>query len=156
MFGETGSALRDLENQHEFEVDLAAEERESVERELGHAVGHLERVRVALASVGQEELFWRFKDSADPDEIPDDIQDTTEVFVMAQAHLGAWLVVPVSAERSLDGIDSASNAGAWRGFRALATYARRRSEGFTSNFWAWCEAGEPFAWPDSANYGQGS
>lgn len=146
------AVLRDLADQHAFETELAAEDRATVERELGHALGHLDRIRVALATVGHEELYWRLKDAAAPDVIPDDVQDTTEAFVMAQAHLSAWLVVPDSAERSLDGIDSAPNAGAWgrtawRGFRALATYARRRSEGFNGNFWVWCEAGEPFAWP---------
>jgi len=146
------SVLREAAEQHDLELALVAEERDGIERELNHALGHLERVRLALASTGQEELYWRVKDVADVAEIPDDVQDVTEAFVMAQEHLGQWLAVPDSAERSLAGIDSAPNAGAWgrtawRGLRALAAYSRRRAEGFEGNFWAWCEAGEPLAWP---------
>jgi len=144
--------LEAIEERWELEVMREQEERAGVEHELAQANGHLARLRTLLATRGLEDVFWTARDISETDETPDDVQDVSEAVLMAQEHLADWLVIPDDAVRELDGIDSAPNAyawgnTAWRGLRALAAYAEARATGFPGDFWAWCERGEPLAWP---------
>ncbi|TFH72738.1 hypothetical protein [Cellulomonas sp. HD19AZ1] len=141
-----------IEEHWELEVMREQEERASVERELAQANGHLTRLRNLLAVHDMEDVYWTARDADESDGIPDDVQDVSEAVLMAQEYLADWVVVPEGAARALDGIDSAPNAyawgnTAWRGLRALAAYARARAAGGPGDFWAWCQRGEPLAWP---------
>ncbi|MEU1756774.1 hypothetical protein ABZ436_29530 [Micromonospora matsumotoense] len=143
------------EEQWQFELDLAYEERGEVEQELARANGHLERIRRELQQRDLIDLFFGtaqdLSDGADP---PETTQSVSDAVAAAQLYLGEHLSVPSTAPRELEGIDSAPNAyawgnTAWRGLRALAAYARAKSGGFSGNFWTWCERGDPRAWPAS-------
>jgi len=136
----------------EFELELERDERGQIEKDLARATGHLRRLEVALKENNLEELFWGTHDPALEQDEPDEVQDVTEAVLTAQEILSEWITIPDSALQELDGVDSAPNAYAWgnttwRGLRALAAYARAKSAGAQGDFWAWCERGEPLAWP---------
>jgi hypothetical protein len=138
----------------EWELELSREDQETLTGALAQANGHLERLRQLLADKQMHELFWAARDERqEPDELPDEVQDTTGAVLMAQEHLNQWLSVPDSAARELDGIDSAPTAftwanTTWRGLRALAAYVQAKQIGWTGSFWEWCAtSGDPFAWP---------
>ena len=152
--GRSAQLVSDI-NELGFELELEREERGQVERTLAKANGHLRRLEKELDERGLAELFWETHDTPaeqdEPDE-PDEVQDVTDAVLTAQLTLTDWVVLPDSAPRELDGIDSGPNAYAWgnttwRGLRALAAYARAKAAGATGDFWAWCERGEPHAWP---------
>jgi len=141
-----------IEEEWEFKVELELEERGEVERALAKANGHLLRLTRALRERAMDDLIWETHDRASDGDLPDAVQDVSEAVTAAQEHLGEWVVVPDSAPRELDGIDSASNAYAWgnttwSGLRALSAYAQAKKDGFPGDFWVWCERGEPLAWP---------
>ena len=97
-------------------------------------------------------LIWETHDPSSDNDLPDEVQDVSEAVTAAQEHLGEWVVVPDTAPRELDGIDSAPNAYAWgittwRGLQALSAYAQASRAGFAGDFWVWCERGEALAWP---------
>lgn len=140
------------EQEWAFNLELELEERGEVERELAKANGHLLRLTRALREQGMDALVWQTHDRASEDDLPDTVQDVSEAVAAAQEYLGAWVMVPPSAPRELDGIDSAANAYSWgnttwRGLLALSAYAQAKANGSSGDFWAWCERGEPLAWP---------
>ncbi|MFD2024078.1 hypothetical protein [Promicromonospora aerolata] len=148
------SSLKTERDNLEWELELALDDQETLTRELAQANGHLERLRQVLADKHLDELFWASRDERpEPDELPDEVPDTTGAVLLAQEHLGQWLSVPDTAAQELDGIDSAPTAftwanNTWRGLRALAAYAQAKQEGWTGSFWEWCAgSGNPFVWP---------
>lgn len=78
----------------------------------------------------------------------------SEAVGRARAELSTYLRVQECASRDLSRIDGAPNAKAWasttwRGFTALADYARDvREHGFTGGFWHWCM--QQGSWPASS------
>lgn len=148
-----GSPADELAEDQVFrlQVDL-----DGLNQELSVVRGHLERLRTALAERNLDELFWTAHDPAgeDADDLPDEVQDTSDAILTAQQHLCDWLVVPDTAARELDGIDAAANSYSWgnttwRGLRALALFAQERAEGFQGDFRAWCQSGHPLGWSAS-------
>lgn len=133
-----------------WQYELAVEEREGIESELARAQGHLDRLVRALRGTDMEGVFWQ---SADPvDDVPDEVEDTTQAVLFAQEYLSETLLVPEGVDQELGRIDSAAESRAWgnstwRGLRALSAYATARAEGFEGGFWAWCEKGDARAWP---------
>ncbi|MBK8867110.1 MAG: hypothetical protein IPN45_03270 [Actinomycetales bacterium] len=118
--------------------DQIAETNEA-ERELNQKLGHLERIRSALEDKGLHHLFWGTMHEPGED-IPDEVQDTSEAVMAAQMYLTDRVVVHDDAARELDGIDTCPQAyswgnKSWRGFRALAAYAESRASGFRGSFW---------------------
>lgn len=144
--------LEDAREQWEFDYDLALEERSEVEKELAKAHGHLARLKDELIARDLSELLWGTIHE-DMDSVPDEVQDTSEAVLAAQTYLGDRLVVPTSAPRELEDIDTAPEAyswgnTAWRGLRALAAYAEDRAKGWDKGgFWEWCASGPVLGWP---------
>lgn len=138
--------------QLEAALDVEIAERSELERELAVTNGHLGRLRDKLIEAGMGDLFWGVQHEAVA-EIPDDVQDTSEAIFAAQAYLTDWVVLPDSAVREVDNLDTAPAAYAWgnatwRGLRSLAAYAEQRANGFDGGgFRDWCMLGAPFAWP---------
>ncbi|AXH96005.1 hypothetical protein [Ornithinimicrobium avium] len=128
----------------------------AAERELNQKIGHLDRIRSALEGQALHDLFWGTLHETG-DEIPDEVQDTSEAVMAAQMYLTDRVVVHDDAARDLDGIDTCPQAyawgnKAWRGFRAFAAYAESRASGFRGGFWEWCREGGPFAWPANSKH----
>ena len=126
------------------------------ERELNQKLGHLDRIRSSLEEQGLHHLFWGTLHETGED-VPDEVQDTSEAVMAAQMYLTDRVVVHDDAARELDGIDTCPQAyswgnKAWRGFRALAAYAEARAAGFRGSFWEWCREGGPFAWPANSKH----
>ncbi|MFP7834893.1 hypothetical protein [Marisediminicola sp. LYQ134] len=146
------SALVEARERWEFDSEVARDEQSSVERELSSANGHLSRLKKVLIDSGQADLLWgtQHEDSAS---IPDAVQYTSEAAMAAQAYLSEWLVLPDSAIRELEDIDSSPEAynwgnKTWRGLRALAAYAEDRAAGWDKGgFWEWCASGPLLGWP---------
>jgi hypothetical protein len=138
--------------QWEFAVDLEITERSEVEKELARANGHLTRLKDELLTLGLGKLIWSTRHEVTAS-IPDEAQDTSEAVLAAQTYLSDWLVLPDSAVRELEDIDTAPSAFAWgnttwRGLRALAAYAKDRANGWNKGgFWEWCAEGSPLSWP---------
>ncbi|MEI5005733.1 hypothetical protein RB202_11305 [Micrococcus yunnanensis] len=136
----------------DFEREVALDEQSSVERELASANGHLSRLKEALIERGLASLLWGAQHE-DVASVPDLVQDTSEAVLAAQMYLADWLVLPDSAVRHLEDIDTAPEAynwgnKAWRGFRALAAYAQDRASGWDKGgFWEWCASGPVLGWP---------
>ncbi|MEE4465701.1 hypothetical protein V2S84_26830, partial [Azotobacter chroococcum] len=116
------------------------------------ANGHLSRLKEALIERGLASLLWGAQHE-DVASVPDLVQDTSEAVLAAQMYLADWLVLPDSAVRHLEDIDTAPEAynwgnKAWRGFRALAAYAQDRASGWDKGgFWEWCASGPVLGWP---------
>ncbi|WEG08627.1 hypothetical protein PU630_15485 [Microbacterium horticulturae] len=142
----------DAHEQWEFELDVARDEQSSLEKELASANGHLARLKDALIGRGLADLLWgtQHEEAAS---IPDSVQDSSEAVLAAQMYLSEWLVLPDSAIRELDDIDTAPEAynwgnKTWRGLRALAAYAQDRAAGWDKGgFWEWCASGPALGWP---------
>ena len=137
----------------ERERDTEVAERSEIEKELARATGHLSRLKDELLLQGLGDLLWgtQYEITAG---VPDEVQDTSEAVLAAQTYLSDWLTLPDSAVvREIVDIDTATNAFAWgnttwRGLRALAAYAKDRSDGWSSGgFWEWCIEGRPLVWP---------
>jgi len=148
---DAANRVADVEERWAFELELEQEGRQEVERELAAARGHLDRLSRALDERGLSELIWASHD-AQPDDIPDEVRDTSEAVLAARTYLAEWLTIPEGVEHELDTLDSTPNSFAWgnttfRGLRALAAYSQACAAGFTGSFWQWCERGEPLAWP---------
>lgn len=136
--------------------DEQVAETNEAERELNQKLGHLDRIRSSLEEQGLHHLFWGTLHETGED-VPDEVQDTSEAVMAAQMYLTDRVVVPDDAPRDLDGIDTCPQAyswgnKAWRGFRALAAYAEARTSGFQGGFWGWCREGGPFAWPANSKH----
>lgn len=146
------SELQEARDQWEFELEVALDERSELEKELSRASGHLARLKDELIAQGLSHLIWGTQ-HADDTSIPDEVQDTSDAVLAAQLYLTDWLVVPDSALRELDDIDTAPTAFAWgnntwRGLRALAAYAQDRANGWDKGgFWDWCKSGPLLGWP---------
>ncbi len=138
----------------EHERAVALDEQSAVEKELAGANGHLSRLKDALVEQGLRDLIWGTKHE-DGASIPDEVQDTSEAVMAAQAYLSDWLVLPDSAVRELEDIDAAPESynwgnKTWRGLRALAAYAKDRAEGWDAGgYWEWCASGPLLGWPAS-------
>ena len=140
----------------EAAFDEQVAETNEAERELNQKLGHLDRIRSSLEEQGLHHLFWGTLHETGED-VPDEVQDTSEAVMAAQMYLTDRVVVHDDAPRDLDGIDTCPQAyswgnKAWRGFRALAAYAEARASGFRGSFWQWCREGGPFAWPANSKH----
>lgn len=147
--------LADLESereQWEFDLELAVEQQGETEKQLSRANGHLARLKEALIAQGLADLVWSTKYETEAS-VPDEVTDTSEAVLAAQAYLSDWLAVPEAAVRDLEDIDTAPTAyvwgnSCWRGLRALAAYAQDCSRGWDGGgFWEWCAQGNLLAWP---------
>ncbi|MGC5629535.1 hypothetical protein ACPYO6_14980 [Georgenia sp. Z1344] len=144
--------LLDAREHWEFELEMARDEQSALERELVSTNGHLARLKKALIDSGQSQLLWGTQHE-EAGSVPDEVQDTSEAAMAAQAYLSEWLVLPDSAIRELDDIDTAPEAynwgnKTWRGLRALAAYAEDRAGGWDrGGFWDWCASGPLLGWP---------
>lgn len=121
------------------------------QRELGQKVAHLDRIKSALEAEGLHHVFYGTQHE-EQSAVPDVVQNTSEAILAAQMYLTDWLEIHDEAGRELDGIDTGPNAfawgnTAWRGFRALASFAQARSDGFQFGFFDWCKSGPPQGWP---------
>ncbi|AYF76294.1 hypothetical protein D7D52_23465 [Nocardia yunnanensis] len=93
--------------------------------------------------------------AGDPlDAIPTTAANSSDAVAKARQYLSDRLVIPDSAPKDLDKLDSAVNSSswgqhAWRAFRALHAYARAlEADPTTRGFWQWCEhSHDPLAWP---------
>lgn len=136
----------------EFELELARDEQGALEKELASANGHLARLKAELIDRGLADLLWGTQHE-DVASIPDAVQYASEAVLAAQMYLSDWLVLPDSAIRELDDIDTAPEAfnwgnKTWRGLRALAAYAQDRAAGWDKGgFWEWCASGPVLGWP---------
>jgi hypothetical protein len=139
----------------EFDLLQAQEDLDTVTRELAVAQGHLQRLDTTLRERGLGDLFWTTQSQPeDADELPDQVQATSDAVFTAQQHLAEWVNIPDEAVRALDGIDSGPNSYSWgnktwQGLRALALFAEARASGFQGDFWLWCQSGHPLGWPAS-------
>lgn len=144
--------LAEAQEAWEFDSEVARDEQSSLEKELASANGHLARLKAELTNRGLTDLLWgtQHEDAAS---IPDSVQYASEAVLAAQMYLTDWLVVPDSAIRELDDIDTAPEAfnwgnKTWRGLRALAAYAEDRAAGWNKGgFWEWCASGPVLGWP---------
>ncbi|WP_337321786.1 hypothetical protein [Microbacterium istanbulense] len=144
--------LADARERWEQDLDVARNEQSSLEKELASANGHLARLKDELIGRGLAALLWgtQHEETAS---IPDSVQDSSEAVLAAQMYLADWLVLPDSAIRELDDIDTAPEAfnwgnKTWRGLRALAAYAQDRAAGWEKGgFWEWCASGPVLGWP---------
>ncbi|WP_309055737.1 hypothetical protein [Streptomyces sp.] len=146
--------LAEFRYQWEFDLELEKDDHATTQFELGRVSGHLERIVQKLRESNLEHLIWDAQ-VAPEDGLPDQVQGVTEAIVAAKEHLGEWLTIADSASRELHGIDTAPEAVSWgnnayRGFRALAEYARScKEDGFAGGFWVWCQRGGAMSvsWP---------
>ncbi|WAL67688.1 hypothetical protein ORV05_07875 [Amycolatopsis cynarae] len=160
------SELSRIEEDWAERLELEYAERNQVEQDLAHALGHTDRLQREverleaklswlqrqLTDQGNGGLFWSAPDAQSRPELPEKVADVSEAVLAAQAYLSEDIEIPESAARELDEIDTAPKASAWgnttwRGLRALAAYAKARRTGFNGDFWIWCQSGEPLAWP---------
>jgi hypothetical protein len=137
--------------EYEADIESAQSEHDALQREYNQALGHLDRLKRALEEGSLAGLFWETRHDAGND-VPDEVQDTDDAILTAQAYLSEWLVIHSEAGQELDGINTGPQSfawgnTAWRGFRALAAYAEARSTGFQGNFYDWCKSGPPLGWP---------
>lgn len=165
VFGEVAASLADVpdgmiraedfadaRDQWEFDLELIRDEQSELEKELARANGHLARLKEALIEQGMTDLLWGTQHE-DTTSIPDEVQDTSDAATAAQAYLANWLALPDSAIRELEDIDTAPESYSWgnktwRGFRALAAYAKDRANGWDrGGFWEWCASGPLLGWP---------
>lgn len=136
----------------EFEHDLALAEYSDLQKELAKATGHLARLKEELISRRLGDILWGTQHEVAAS-IPDEVQDTSDAVLAAQAYLSERLALPETAARELHDIDTAPNAYAWgnttwRGLRALAAYAEDRANGWRKGgFWEWCAEGPLLGWP---------
>lgn len=146
--------IEDERAEWDLALEIAREEQGDLERELARATGHLSRIKDELLQRGLGEIIWGTQQEADTS-APDEVQDTSEAVTAAQLYLSEWLTVPDSAGQELEAIDTTTNAyswgnTAWRGFRALAAYAKDCATDWTGGgFWEWCKSGPPLGWPAS-------
>lgn len=144
--------LAEAKKYWDFELELARGEQSQLEKELATANGHLSRLKDELIERGLADLLWGTQHEVGTS-IPDEVQDTSEAVLAAQAYLSQWLAIPDSAVRELADIDTAPTAFAWgnntwRGLRALAAYAEDRAGGWDKGgFWEWCASGPVLGWP---------
>lgn len=125
--------------------------------ELAQKVGHLERLRLALAEANLHALFYgSIHESGES--IPDAVEDTSEALLAAQTYLQEWVTVHEDAGRELEGIDTCPQSRSWgmktwRGLRALAAYVQTvHAVGVNGTFWDWCNSGDPRGWPASSKH----
>lgn len=135
----------------ELGIEAAQSEQDALQREYNQALGHLDRLKRALEEQNLAGLFWETQHDAG-DDVPDEVQDTDDAILTAEAYLSDWLAIHPEAAQELDGINTGPQSfawgnTAWRGFRALAAYAEARSHGFQGGFYDWCRSGPPLGWP---------
>lgn len=148
--------IRDLQGQLDIaseEARAAVDEQDLASRELSLKIGHLDRLRLALENKGIFDLFWETQH--DPGSgIPDEAEDVDSAIILAMDFLSDWVVIHEDAPQELDGINTSPKSGAWgnatwRGFRALAAFAKARSEDFAGDFFDWCKSDPPLGWSPS-------
>ena len=144
--------LESSREQHELEMMFAQDEQSEVEKELSRANGHLARLKTELLAKQLGDLVWSTQHEGDAS-MPDIVQDTSEAVLASRAYLADWLVLPESAARELEAIDTTSESfnwgnKTWRGLRALAAYVQDRANGWNGGgFWEWCATGPLLGWP---------
>ncbi|MBF4163203.1 hypothetical protein ISG29_16030 [Nocardioides sp. CBS4Y-1] len=146
-----GGISEDEAEERRLELELAREEHDNLQRELGAAVGHLGRLKRALSAENKLGLFWETLSDLGND-IPDQVDDVEDAILSAETYLSDQLAIHADAPRELTGILTAPQAVSWgnttwRGFRALAAFVDARRDGFAGNFYDWCKSGPPLGWP---------
>ncbi|MBO3725594.1 hypothetical protein J5X07_11260 [Actinomyces bowdenii] len=134
--------------EEKLELQIALEE---IESELNRANGHLDRLREACDRSGMSDIFWGAKDEV-ADGPPDNVDDIEDAVLNAQVYLSDWVALPGGALRDVELLSNQPQSEVWgntcwRGFRALASYARAKSRGCEGGFWEWCQSGPAQGWP---------
>jgi hypothetical protein len=155
-----GEDMDELLQLSEKETESERERVSGLQLELRHAreeiIDQLIEVEARDEQIGQ---LLRLNDSyrigsgeipASAVEIPVEVDSMMEALTDARIHLSG-IVVPPSAERDIDELDSTPAArtwanALWRGFRALDAYATSSERG-EGGFREWCQLGRAYAWP---------
>lgn len=122
---------------------------ELVSRRLQHALRR-------LADDGKTDDYYQSAAASVP-LTPSKASSTTDAIAKARQYLSDRLIIPPTAPRDVEILDSDESAGpwgqyTWQGFRALHTYVSLLSENPTdsTNFFLWCKnSGHPLVWPVS-------
>ena len=161
------STLEDEAQRLTTERDRAVEKSERLSKEAETLQKQLDQAQAKVQSaeaerlIAQENLEVQFaqfsgKTKAESDgstKAPDTVETFAALVEAAREHLD-HIELPASAERELDALDQALEAGfwaqdAWLGLRALDEYARNVGD-FSGGFWEWCNHGDAqHRWPAS-------
>ena len=155
-----GEDMEELLQLSEEEIESERERVSGLQQELRHAreeiIDQLIEIEARDEQIGQ---LLRLNDSyrigsgeipASAVEIPVEVDSMAEALAEARMHLSG-IVVPPSAERNIEELDSTPAArtwanALWRGFRALDAYATSTERG-EGGFREWCLLGKSYAWP---------
>lgn len=143
------AALRDEKDQ--LQVKLDANELESAElaAELNEALAVIRRLKQKAFEEGRAADVFEAQHPTDG--ASESVDNISDAVYRAKRELSEFVVIPDSAERDLDRIDSSIESltwsqKIWQGLNALADYARTvQSDGSVGGFWSWCKEGG--GWP---------